>query len=161
MGNATHMHILPRQPKAGSWTKTDFSSGREQSGRGVIVQCEHKYKYEMNALEERWKQIRVNILSLPTNQLLPPSLCGAVVTPQSLSTRDKGGKRTWPSNPDHCGALTSHGVTNRLLFGFKTTKAPSRFIRGPPTKIRTPREFSNSKMQIVACNWPYWPECNF
>lgn len=55
----------------------------------------------------------------------------------------------WPSDLNHGGVLTSHGVTNRLLLGFKTTKASSPFKLGLATKIRPPQTAWNSKMGVL------------
>lgn len=70
----------PGSQKHGAELKLTFLRAEKQSRSGVIVQREHKYKHKMNAVEEHCKQIRVNILSLPTNQL-------AVGAPESPSTR--------------------------------------------------------------------------
>lgn len=103
---------------------------QKQSRSGVIVQREYKHRYRMSAVEGRLKQIRVSIPSLPANQLLPLSLCGAVIAPKSPSSGDKGGERLWPSNLSNCGTLTFCGVImNTLLFGFQTIGAPSRLVR--------------------------------
>lgn len=161
MANPIHIHISPRKPNAQSWTEIDFSRAEKQNGSGVIVQCEHKYKYKMNAVEEHWKQIRVNILAYQPISSSHHLFEGGCSCTKSLSTRDKGGEWTWPSNLNHGGALTSLGVTNRPLFGFKTTKAPSRFKLGLGTKIRTPQTFYNFYMGILGFTWPYAFECHF
>lgn len=46
----------------------------------------------------------------------------------------------WPSDLNHGGVLTSHGVTNRLLLGFKTTKASSQFKLGLAIKKQNPTD---------------------
>lgn len=69
-GNAIHMHILPR-----SWTKIDFRQ-RNKAGEELLCRVNTNTNTKWMLREECWKQIRVNILSLPTNQLLPLSLCG-------------------------------------------------------------------------------------
>lgn len=143
MANPIHIHISPRKPNAQSWTEIDFSRAEKQNRSGVIVRREHKYKYKMNAVEEHWKQIRVNILAYQPISSSHHLFEGGWSCTKSLSTRDKGGKWTWPfkSQPRWC---PSHGVPNRPPFGFKTTKAPSRFKLGIGTKIRTPQTFYRS-----------------
>lgn len=144
MGNAVHMRVLPRKPNAQGWTEIDFSSGREtkQVRSNCVAWTQIQIQNECCGEEPK---TRVNILSLPTNQLFPPcSLWGLLLPSKSTSTGDWGGgagEWTWLSNLSHRGALTSRGVTNRLLFAFKTAQAPSRLKLGLATEIRTPQEF--------------------
>lgn len=115
MANPIHIHISPRKPNAQSWTEIDFSRAEKQNRSGVIVRREHKYKYKMNAVEEHWKQIRVNILAYQPISSSHHLFEGGWSCTKSLSTRDKGGKWTWPSNLNHGGALLTGFLTDRCL----------------------------------------------
>lgn len=52
MSKAIHPRTLPADPNGQSWAETDSSSGRETKRGGGIVLPEHKYKHEMNTVEE-------------------------------------------------------------------------------------------------------------
>lgn len=106
------------------------------------MQREHKHKHKMNAVEGHWKQTTVNSLSLPTNQLLPPSLWRFWKPQHQRQGRCGVGRMNMALRSPHL--RYPEFPQDYLLGGFKTREAPTRFRPGLTTNIRTPWPFLNS-----------------
>lgn len=116
----------------------------------------------MNAVEEHWKQIRVNILAYQPISSSHHLFVGAAVEPKSLSTRERQGRQVnvaFRSQPRWCPDFP-WGYLETAAW-LQDNQASSRFKLGLATKIRTPQTFLNSKMGILKFNWLYLFECHF
>lgn len=136
------MRISPRKPNTQSWTKTDFSLGREtkqvRSNCAAWTQTQTQNECRGGALEtNNSKQ------SKSPNQSAPPTVSVEVLEAPAPEARE-----VWGGEDEHGLEISTSAVpwvpADYLLGGFKTREAPTRFRPGLTTNIRTPWPFLNS-----------------